>query len=227
MGFLKRLVKNTYRDGFVQQERSSFDNLSEEELERHMATAQYGEFLLTNAVRPSYNLEIVPKAGYRREVYRDPETGTEIPVLLISESRERLFDLFMDLLEPLGNEVDVVLESSHDSDSGKHRDYYREQIDLPVLKSTLYDFEEQVLEDGCLGIAVLNPGIPWEVQFDEHKLLFVYGQDLWPFEERLDDYNLPCSEEMRFITEAEHVHSSSEDFAERFSEFRYRLGIEV
>jgi len=99
-------------------------------------------------------------------------------------------------------------------------------MDLPVLKSTLYDYEDLLLDDGCTGIAVLNPRIPYEVQFDEHKLLIVYGQDLWPFEEVLSDYNLRCSDDLRFITEAEHVHSSSDDFSERFQEMTYRLGVD-
>jgi hypothetical protein len=31
---------------------------------------------------------------------------------------------------------------------------------------------------------------------------------------------------MKFITEAEHVHSSSQEFARQFEELRYRLGID-
>ena len=37
------------------------------------------------------------------------ETGVDIPVLMASASREELFDLFLELLDPLGGEVDVVL----------------------------------------------------------------------------------------------------------------------
>ncbi|NIP86911.1 MAG: hypothetical protein GTO03_15640, partial [Planctomycetales bacterium] len=74
-----------------------------------------------------------------------------------SASTEALFDLFIDLLNPLGDQVDVVLETSHSRQGGGHRDLYREQIDMPVLKSILYDYEEMLLNDGCAGIAVLNP----------------------------------------------------------------------
>jgi hypothetical protein len=167
----------------------------------------------------------VPSAGYRRDVYRDKETGANVPVLMAAETRERLMDLFIDLLDPLGDEVDIVLETSHDTGARTHQDLYREQIDLPVLKSTLYEFEDLLLDDGCTGVAVLNPRIPYEVQFDEHKLLIVYGQKLGPFEEVLSTYNLRCSSDLRFITEAEHVHSSSEQFSARFEEFKYRLGV--
>lgn len=226
MGFLKRFIKTTARDEGTPQGHSCFEQITETQLEEHLGIARYGSFLLTDAVRPSFNLEVVPSAGYRRDVYRDKETGADVPVLMIAETREKLIDLFIDLIDPLGDEVDVVLETSHDSQGGKHQDLYREQMDMPVLKSMLYDYEDLLLDDGCTGIAVLNPRTPCEVQFDEHKLLIVYGQDLWPFEEVLSDYNLRCSDDLRFITEAEHIHSSSEEFSERFQELTYRLGVE-
>jgi hypothetical protein len=226
MGFLKRFIKTSTRDEAAVRNHSSFATITQRQLEEHLNIARYGSFLMTDAVRPSFDLEVVPSAGYRRDNYRDNDSGADVPVLMAAESRERLFDLFLDLLDPLGDEVDVVLETSHDSDAGSHQDLYRERMDLPVLKSTLYDFENLLLDDGCTGIAVLNPQVPLEVQFDEHKLLIVYGQDLWPFEEILCDYRLRCSPDIRFVTEGEHVHSSSDEFCERFEEFKYRLGVE-
>lgn len=226
MGFLKRMIKNSYRDEAAQPSRSSFAQLTETQLEEHLAIARYGSFLLTDAVRPSFNLDVVPSAGYRRDSYKDPDTGVTVPVIMAAESRERLFDLFIELLDPLGEVVDVVLETSHDTDAGRHRDMYREQIDLPILKSTLYDFEDLLLDDGCTGIAVLNPRLPLEVQFDEHKLLVMYGRDLDPFVDVLGDFRLRSSDTLRFITEGEHVHSSSDEMAERFEELAYRLGVE-
>lgn len=226
MGFLKRFIKNNTRDEAAVKNHSSFESITQRQLEEHLNIARYGSFLMTDAVRPSFDLEVVPSAGYRRDVYRDQQSSADVPVLMAAESRERLFDLFLDLLDPLGDEVDVVLETSHESDAGSHQDLYRERMDLPVLKSTLYDFEDLLLDDGCTGIAVLNPQVPLEVQFDEHKLLIVYGQDLWPFEEILHDYRLRCSPDIRFVTEGEHVHSSSDEFGERFEELKYRLGVE-
>ncbi|MEZ6068373.1 MAG: hypothetical protein R3B90_22270 [Planctomycetaceae bacterium] len=226
MGFLKRMIKNTYRDSAAERARSSFANLSEAELEEHLGIARYGSFVLTDAVRPSFNLDVVPSAGFRYDNYQDSETGLKVPVIMAAESRERLFDLFIDLLDPLGEVVDVVLETSHENDGGEHRDMYREQIDLPILKSILYDYEDLLLNDGCTGIAVLNPRIPLEVQFDEHKLLVMYGQNVEQFEDILGDYRLQSSETLRFITEGEHVHSTTEELAERFEELAYQLGVE-
>jgi hypothetical protein len=226
MGFLKRTRKNTFRDGQSTRDFSSFEHVTEDQLEEHLGVARYGNFTLTDAVRPSYDLQVIPEAGYRHDVFHDRETGIEIPVILAAASREHIFDLFLDLLDPLGEQVDAVLETSHDRDSGDHDDLYREHIDLPVLKSVLCDFEEMLLDDGCAGIAALNPQRPLEVQFDEHKLLVMYGSNVGEFEPILKSYGLRSSDEIRFITEAEHVHSSSEEYGHQFEQLRFRLGID-
>ncbi len=227
MGFLQRFFRNVFRDGAPASYNSSFERLSEDELEAHLGVVRYGSFVLTDAVRPSYDLQVVPSQGYRHESYRDEETKTTVPVLMASASHEILFDVFLELLDPLGSEVDVVLETSHHRDAQGHMDLYREHIDLPVLKSILCDYEELLLNDGCTGLAVLNPNVPFEVQFDEHKLLIVYGTELEEFEEVFQRRGIPCNEQMRFITEAEHVHSSSEQMYEQFEELTLHLGIDV
>lgn len=226
MSFLQRFLKNTYRDGHTPKDQSSFRDLTEDQLEAHLNIKRYGNFVLTEAVRPSYDLQIVPSAGYRHDVFQDRESGVRIPVLMAAVSREKILDVFVDLLNPLGEHVDVVLETSHEAEPGGHCDMYREHIDLPVLKSTLYDFEDLLLDDGCMGLAVLNPRIPLEIQFDEHKLLIMYGQDLSAFESVLGEYSVECSEDIKFITEAEHVHSSSDEFVRQFQQLSYRLGID-
>jgi hypothetical protein len=225
--FLQKFLERVLRTNPSRMPRTSFDDLSQEELDAHLKVGRYGSFALTDAVRPSFGLEIVPREGYRRDVYRDPESGNTMPVLAASVSSERLFDVFMDLLDPLGEEVDVVMESSHESEPGAHADLYREHIDTVILKSTLYDYEDLLLNDGCTGLAALNPGGPMEVQFDEHKLLFVYAHDLEPFEAVLLDHGLERDDTLKFISEAEHLHSTDDVYRDRFEEMRFRLGIDV
>lgn len=205
---------------------SSFQQLDEAELEAHLDVSRYGNFTLTDAVRPSYDLQIVPTQGFRHDYYRDEENHNSVPVLMASASREDLFETFMDLLDPLGFTVDVVLETSHKQRHKGHADLYREHIDLPVLKSVLWEFEDLLMNDGCTGLAVLNPGVPQEIQFDEHKLLIVYGEQLQPFEEILRNHNVECNDEIRFVTEAEHVHSSSDQYSRQFDELKTRLGMD-
>ena len=227
MGFLKRFFRNVFHEGAPSAvNNSSFEHLSEEELETHLGVTRYGKFMLTEAIRPSYDLKVLPQQGFRHDVYRDEQSKSAVPVLMAAASKEMLFELFIDLLDPLGGEVDVVLETSHNRDAGGHVDLYREHIDMPVLKSILYDFEELLTNDGCTGIAVLNPNTPQEVQFDEHKLLIVYGKPLLSFERIFEEGSVPCNDELKFITEAEHVHSSSDVFHDQFEELRTRLGMD-
>jgi hypothetical protein len=227
MSFLQRFLERVLRTNTSRMPRTSFDDLSQDQLDAHLKVGRYGSFALTDAVRPSFGLEIVPREGYRRDVYRDPETGNTMPVLAASVSSERLFEIFIELLDPLGEEVDVVMESSHESEPGAHTDMYREHIDNVILRSTLYDYEELLLNDGCTGLAALNPSGPMEVQFDEHKLLFVYAHDLEPFERILLDAGLRRDDTLKFISEAEHLHSTDDVYREQFEELRYRLGIDV
>ena len=227
MGFLKNFFVNVFHEeGVAQQTSSSFQKLNSDELEAHLGVSQYGDFTLTDAVRPSYDLDVVPSAGFRHDVYRDESSRQDVPVLMAAASRERVFDTFMELLEPLGPVVDVVLETSHQYSEKGHEDLYREHIDMPILQSILWDFEDMLVNDGCTGLAVLNPRIPQEVQFDEHKLLVVYGKELKDYELIMIDSHLDCREDMKFITEAEHVHSTNDEYIARFEELKMRLGID-
>jgi hypothetical protein len=227
MGFLKKFFRNVFDEDIATQTTSSFEQLDENALEAHLGVHKYGSFSLSDAVRPSYDLEVVPSAGFRHDTYRDENSQQNVPVLMAAASRERLFDTFLELLDPLGPVVDVVLETSHDYKQSGHQDLYREHIDMPILQSILWDFEELLVNDGCTGIAVMNPGVPQEVQLDEHKLLIVYGKDLREYESLMIDAELPCRNDMRFITEAEHVHSTNEQFIQQFEQLKMRLGIDI
>jgi hypothetical protein len=227
MHSLQRYFQNVFRESeFYRGGTSSFALATPAELEAHLEVDRYLDFQLTDAVRPAIDLKILPSQGYRHEVYRDPNGDSSMPVLMASASRDVLIPLFVQLVEQLGPCVDVVLESSHDHQSAGHVDFYREQIETPILVSTIWDFEDLLLHDGCTGIAVLNSKIPQEVQFDEHKLLVVYGANLAPYEQVFEQYGVWCNEQMRFVTEAEHVHSSTEHYRQRFDELRMRLGID-
>ena len=226
MGFLQKFFANVFHESGSQiATSSSFDSLSEEEVEVHLNIATYGNFRLTEAVRPSYDLQVRPCQAYRHDTYLDEETGSRVPVLMAAASKEILFELFIEMIQPLGEQVDVVLETSHNG--GDHEDLYREHIDMPVLTSALFEFEDQILNDGCTGIAVLNPNIPREVQFDEHKLLIVYGSPLEKFERILERNGVPCDEDVKFITEGEHVHSTCERYIRQFEQLKTELGMDT
>jgi len=226
MGFLKRILRNGVSDDTNRGvPNGSFESLSDDELQAHMGIDTYGVFDLTDAIRPSYDLQIVPRQGFRFDEYVDEASGTKTPVIMASATRNILMDLFLETIEPLGSVVDVVLETSHRA-GAEHEDIYREHIDMPVLKSILLEFEDLLLHDGCTGIAVINPSKRQEVQLDEHKLLIYYGQPLSEFENVLIDGDVYPDNDLHFITEAEHVHSSSEQMFDQFNVLRNRLGMD-
>ena len=226
MTYLNRFFQEVFDNNPLPSTGSSFEQATDAQMAAHLQTDQYDSFHLTEAIRPAMDLKIKPGQGYRHDTYVDQETKAKVPVVMAAASREQLFPLFIRLIQRLGPVVDVVLESSHAQGEGGHVDLYREHIDMPVLTSILWDFEDLLLNDGCTGIAVLNPNTPQEIQFEEHKLLIIYGSPLEPFEFTLESHGVGENEGIKFITEAEHIHSSSDEFAEQFSQLKTALGLD-
>jgi hypothetical protein len=193
-------------------------------LASHLRIARYGTFHLTDAIRPSLDLQVIPKEGFRLDIYKDQQNRLEVPVLAVAASREKLFDLFLGLLKPLGPTADVILESSHHSSDNNHEDLHREHIEMPVLMSYFCDFEDLLMNDGCTGVAVISNQEPMEIQFDEHKLLIVYAHDLEPFERIVRQFGLMRDDKLKLITEGEHLHSTDERFAKEFEHLSYSMG---
>lgn len=191
----------------------------------HLQVARYGDFTLTDAVRPALDVPIRPRQGYRVEVYRDRTSRLRLPVLAASVSAENLFDTFLALLAPLGEDVHVVLESSHNTEANRHKDLRRNHIDTPVLASHFCDFEDLILNDGCTGVAVLSARKAIEVQFDEHKLIYVYASNLKPFRRILRDQGVRRRKNLPLLSEAEHLHHSTDDYADEFRQMCLRIGV--
>jgi hypothetical protein len=194
-------------------------------LAAHLSVNSYGGFTLTDAIRPGTGLPIRPRQGYRVEIYRDRKARLRLPMLSAAVSAERLFDTFLALLEPLGEEVHVVLESSHGAGTDEHTDLRRSGIDRPVLASHFCDFEELLTHDGCTGVAVLADRVPMEVQFDEHKLFHVYAPNLKPFRRILRAHGVRRRAQLPLISEAEHLHHTTDDFGDAFRQLAVRLGV--
>jgi hypothetical protein len=190
----------------------------------HLRLKRHCHFSLTEAIRPGESLPLVCEEGYRLERFRDPRSRARLPMLAASVSAEHLFDVFLDLLQPLGESVHAVLETSHDSIDDWHDDLRRSDIDLPVLASHLCEHEDLLLNDGCTGIAVIARGRPVEVQFDEHKLLYVFALDLKPFRRILRFHGIQRVDGMRLIAECEHLHHTTTEYGEEFRHLSHEIG---
>ena len=148
-----------------------------------------------------------------------------MPMLSAAVSAEHLFDTFLALLEPVGEVVHVVIESSHEANVDRHLDLRRDHIDRSVLASHLCEFETLLTHDGCTGIAVMAAGRPVEVQFDEHKLFHVYASNLTPFRRVLKQAGVPRRRVLPLICEAEHLHHTTDEFTDQFRELALILGV--
>ena len=199
--------------------------MNSERLANYLQVNQYGDFTLTDAVRPGPGVPILPRQGYRVEIYRDRTAKLRLPMLSAAVSAERLFETFLALIEPVGDVVHVVLESSHGGSTDNHRDLRRNHIDCPVLASHFCDFEELLTHDGCTGVAVLAQKKPIEVQFDEHKLFHIYAPDLKPFRRVLRSFGIRRRKILPLISEAEHLHHSTDEQAEAFRQLCLRVGV--
>lgn len=192
--------------------------LTDPQLQAHLLCDQYGTFRLTRAVRPGPELAIIPQSGYRVELQHRP-----MPRLAASVSAEHLFEVFLEFLGLLADEVDVYLQSSHHAG---RCDYLRRGIDRPVLMSHCVEFEELLLHDGCTGLAVIDPAQYREVHFDEHKVLIVYTRDWQLFADVLEAHGIPRQDSLGLILEATHYHCSRPEYAVQVQHFAHILGAE-
>ena len=208
----------------VSDSESPFAHPDRAAFEAHLAKSSYGPFTLTEAVRPGWHAGVVPREGYRFDTYSDPQTRARLPAIIAAVSRERLFETFINLLEPLGETCEVVLESSHDKRGHDRQEYGRESVERLVLESMLWDFEDLLTNDGCTGIAIMHPSLPMEVQLDEHKLLIVYAPSRSPFAASLAASGLERNDQLQVISQGEHLHTSHARYTKEFSRLRHRLG---
>lgn len=198
--------------------------MTQRTLASHFQVRRYGDFTLTDAIRPALDIPVIPREGYRVRPYRDPQTGMRLRVVSASVSAERLFDVFLALLELLSDTVDVVLETSHDTGEDRHVDLRRSDIDLPVLLSHFCEQEELLLNDGCFGVAVIAKNRPWEVQLDEHKIIHIYAPKSKPFRRVLRRLGLRRDDDLQLISEADHIHHTTASYAAAFHSLSCLLG---
>lgn len=201
-----------------------FGQRTPDEIRAHLALSRFGGFELTKAVRPGFDLQIIPRSGYRYDTFRAHERAPDQPVLLASATSERLLDLFLAVLQPLGSEVDVRMERRYHT--FERVELGREGLELCVLSSLLVEFEDLLLHDGTTAFAVRSRQDGSEVQLDEHKLLVCSGNGLGELEQVLRQAGLRRDQGIRFLPEHMHLHCKLADGDRLAEEFQTRLGLE-
>ena len=69
--------------------------MNPDRLADHLRVKQYGDFTLTDAVRPGPGVPVRPREGYRTDVYRDRKARLKLPMLSAAVSADRVFDAFL------------------------------------------------------------------------------------------------------------------------------------
>lgn len=187
----------------------------------------YGKFTLSNAVALFEESEVVPKEGYQTSPFVS-KAGVLIERMMISVSVERIFYLFDDFLSLLGDACGVVVEDCRDTDSDHtvHVDHYGYHKDTVVVRSIFCDFEELLVNDGFLGVAVFTEDVYAEVQLTDHKTIQVFSTDASQFEEVLAQYGIKADEELKFVFDDSHIHFGVKNSDQLIDDLRYQLNLE-
>ena len=196
---------------------SSFDGLSEEELGELLAKRQYADFRLPMGISPAPSF--VPRQGFKQE--RIDNTRW----VRAAVSAELLLDVFYELVELLSMELDVAVMTSHAHEDEDQDGFLRENIDRPVFLSTIQDFEDVLLSDGCTGVMAYDEHDDIEVQLEEHKLIFIFGADVSRFTEALGEHGIYENDNLRFVCDQDHIHSTTDRYVARTEELKASLGV--
>ncbi len=180
-------------------------------------------FRLPRGIRPGPLSKVIPAEGYRHGVFK--HAGRKVPMLAASVSAERLFEVFCDLLEPLGETVDAYLQRHAGGETAQ--EMLRESVDLPVLLSQLCDAEELLVDDGATGVVICaKSSEPMaEVHLDDHKALIIYAYNLTPFMMVLDRHGLRRDPGHRLVLEEQHLHLELPDAEEAFDRLASELSM--
>jgi len=187
----------------------------------------YGNFELTDAVCPTPDLDVIPTEGYRNDLITRYENGLKlkIPTTVVAVSREKLFDLFISIIDCLSYETDVSISTSYTLPDEESNYGIRGDINTDALIGHLCDddVKDLLLNDGCIGITVADLDTCTRVELDEHKLLYVRGTPIPSLTSLLAEQRIALHKNMKFISEGRHIHSSSDNYEERCHALRAEL----
>ena len=185
-------------------------------------------FELTDAVCPITEFDLW--AGFQRATYFDEVSG-RLQVVIVSQTKEHLFELFTSLIEELLRiekikraGLKAVFESRHIPDDvtgfGKkygcsdnspyYADFLTRKIDPITFLSTLYDFEELITNDGFTGVSILSDLAFSELRLDVHKAILFFSKypklvgKIITFLTKSGVHELPTN--VNTIAEKPHVH---------------------
>ena len=196
--------------------------VSEEVIRTLLQKRTFGDFTFTDAVRPQ-DESFLTQEGY--EVHSLDTSNAPERIVIAAVSRQKLFDVFTELLEPLGELLDVVLETEDEEDESVF-EAHSYGTDRLYLQSVLPDFEDVLLNCGNTKIGVVSTERPKRVELDFHKLLLLYGKKIRPFLQILVENNIPQLIDMHTIDDVDQYRISDTEFPDQIQRMMNELGME-
>lgn len=197
--------------------------ISEEQFESSCQDSRYGDFILTDAIRP---LTILPITGYKFSYAIGTEADTEevVPLMCAAASAEKVFRVFMECVD-LSEDIVSLNAGFCDMDNVFHS-YVREDMLLSELKPMLSYFRKMLTHDGFVTIAVVSND-DYGISLDDHKIIRIYGETVFEqYEDVMNRHDIFENRSMQFIDDGEHLHSSAVGELERLDEFLGATGLE-
>ena len=176
--------------------------ITREMIEEAMANRTYGDFTLTPAVVFFKDGDVAPSEGYKIDKWKIPDGRTQSRIT-ISASAEKILDIYDDLAKQLGDTCGIVVEDYRVKQG--HIDHFGYSKDLFVIRSVLVDFEEFILNDGFVGIAIWSDFTQAGVQLTVHKIIMIYAFEIRSFLRVLARYGLREDPELKFLFEDFHA----------------------
>ena len=158
--------------------------------------------------------------GYLAAMYGVTER-VQIPAIVASVSRDKIFPIFLEILDVFkqeGSNVDVSLDTITAENSIAHSQT-RNDMSLNLILSHLEDtaFQDALLANWEVSLAIMNPERKLECQLDHHKQIIIYTasrEAMFPFEVVLRKHGIQHDQQKSDIpSEINHMHlnnSSSE-----------------
>lgn len=158
--------------------------------------------------------------GYLAAMYGVTER-VQIPAIVASVSRDKIFPIFLEILDVFkqeGSNVDVSLDTITAENIIAHSQT-RNDMSLNLILSHLEDtaFQDALLSNGEVSLAIMNPERRFECQLDHHKQIIIYTasrEAMFPFEVVLRKHGIqPDQQKSDIPSEINHMHlnnSSSE-----------------
>lgn len=202
--------------------------LAADPFEKIFAQTWWGEIELTDAIRPQSENTVLHR-GFEAFCFHQP---VKVPNgIMVSETKSKLYGLFMDALalfgDPVNTLVDVWLDY-HGNDKPVKKVVW--ECELVVLLSQLWGAEDLFMNNGEVGIAVTGHESLPEIQFDAHKMIFMYSASPAGFKQAIQfliPRQLNLRTPMNSILCENHIHSTNDRLTEEFHTFCLTLGADI